>query len=75
MDHDQRMAKWLDELANWLSERLPENEGIFACDCDAQQESDTGAWIHDENRCAAFMRDHMDIVLRTAAKHYQNHNG
>jgi len=57
-------AAWLIELANWLGER---EEELFECDCDAIQESDTGAWIHNENECSSFMWPHADIVLREVA--------
>lgn len=60
-----KMAAWLTELADWLAEH---DERIFACDCDAYQESDTGAWVHDENRCASIWGPHADVVLRESAR-------
>lgn len=55
---DPRMPGWIREMRLWISEKVD-----FSCDCRAYQESDTGAWIHEENTCAAFMEDHIDIVL------------
>jgi hypothetical protein len=60
-------AVWLTEIADWLDER---SDSLFACDCDAYMESDTGAWIHDD-RCTAMRRFHIDAVLRSVAKHME----
>jgi hypothetical protein len=57
--NDPRYAVWLEEIRMWISEKVS-----FECDCEAYQESDTGAWIHNENTCAVFMEDHIDIVLK-----------
>lgn len=59
----EQYAKHLEEIRMWVSEHVS-----FACDCNAYQESDTGAWTHDENKCAVFMEDHIDIVLREVAE-------
>jgi hypothetical protein len=56
---EPRYAAWLEEIRMWISEKVS-----FECDCEAYQESDTGAWIHNENTCAVFMEDHIDIVLK-----------
>lgn len=60
---NEQYAKWLREIRTFLSE----HDDVFECDCDAYQESDTGAWIHDEGKCASFWEDHTDIVLREVA--------
>jgi hypothetical protein len=59
----EQYAKWLVEIANFLGD----HNDWFECDCDAYMESDTGAWIHQENKCASFWEDHIDIVLRETA--------
>lgn len=60
----EQYSKWLVEAANFLAE----HNDWFACDCDAYQESDTGAWIHQEEKCASFWEDHLDIMLREVAE-------
>ena len=52
-------ANDVEIIKDWLDDHIE----FFNCDCDAYQESDTGAWIHNENECSAFMSDHVDITL------------
>lgn len=33
------------------------------CNCDAYMEQDTGAWIHQEDKCRIYNRDHIDCTL------------
>lgn len=61
---NDQYAKWLREIQIFLQE----HDSVFECDCEAYQESDTGAWIHNENKCASFWQDHTDIVLRETAE-------
>jgi hypothetical protein len=60
----EQYSRWLREIAAFLVE----HSSWFECDCNAYQESDTGAWIHEEEKCAAFWQDHIDLVLREAAE-------
>lgn len=46
-----------------IKDFISEHSDIFICDCEPYQESDTGAWIHNENTCASFNEYHFDIVL------------
>ena len=54
-----------DDIVHALTQAL---EQPFECSCDAYQEWDTGAWAHDEERCWAFMEDHIDITLTELEK-------
>lgn len=46
-------------IKDWLDDHIE----FFNCDCEPYMESDTGAWIHNENTCSAFMTDHVEITL------------
>jgi hypothetical protein len=46
-----------------IKDFLDDHNDVFLCDCEPYMESDTGAWIHNENKCAAYMEDHTEIVL------------
>lgn len=52
-----------------IQEWLSEHEEIFECDCKPYMESDTGAWIHNEEKCSSYMQDHIDVTLRAVFKH------
>lgn len=38
------------------------------CDCDAYMEQDTGAWIHQEEKCVVFAKDHIEATLNMLDK-------
>jgi hypothetical protein len=59
---NEQYAKWLREIASFLAD----HNGVFECDCEPGYESDTGAYNH-ASKCASWMEDHTDIVLRETA--------
>jgi len=60
-----QVAKDIDFILEWVDKQH------FECDCNAFMESDTGAWIHEEDKCSAFMEDHIDIVLHSLRDHFR----
>lgn len=46
-----------------IKDFIDERSNLFECACEPYMESDTGAWIHNENTCAAFMENHTEITL------------
>ena len=40
-------------------ERIPDS-----CNCNAYREWDTGAWVHKEDVCQIFIREHIEITLK-----------
>lgn len=61
-----QVAKHIELILDWMVD----HPSKFECDCDAYQESDTGAWIHQENKCSAYIEDHMDITLRSLIEYF-----
>lgn len=62
-----RVAKDIELILEWAAD----HPSKFECDCNAYQESDTGAWIHEEDKCSAYIEDHVDIVLRSLVAHFK----
>ena len=59
------VARHIQLIRSWMTNR----DHIFDCDCDAYQESDTGAWIHSD-QCSSGMVDHCEIVLESLQKYF-----
>jgi hypothetical protein len=54
-------ARLVDDVINalvWALEEIPDE-----CNCESYMESDTGAWIHDENKCRIFTVGHIEATL------------
>jgi len=56
-----------------IKEFIDEHSDIFQCDCEPYLESDTNAWIHNEEKCAAFMESHTEITLTRLIEWLQEH--
>lgn len=58
----QQLASHLTALAEWLQIH---GDHVFACDCRAYREHDTGAWVHADSCAVHFTSS--DATLRAAA--------
>lgn len=65
----QIAANDVKHIKDWIDNQ-PE---LFLCDCEPYQESDTGAWIHNEDKCSAFMEDHFDITMSRLIEWLEKH--
>jgi len=72
-DTPLQISKWLDELAEFLSEH---NE-VYECNCEDDPENirgsyewDTNAYNHGDN-CPTNFEDHYNIVLTMLAKAFK----